>query len=261
VEQLHINEINILTNLGLSDKEAQIYLSAIETGGGTIAELAETAGIERTGIYYHIEKLLNQKLLKTIIKGKRTIYLPSDPNRLRKIADQQQKSFQNIFPAIEKKYSQKTSKSIIKYFEGEEEVNNFYAHVYEILKKLHPEEMIYILGTSYQTVAATSKNFLNYSPPLDRLDIQSRAILPLSRKVKNPQGLENHPYIITRYNLPPSELKFITDKYIFQSSVVITAKHIILYDWRNLIFSVTENKNNASTWRSFFEFTWDHLPK
>jgi predicted transcriptional regulator len=253
-------ELKILKNIGLSEKEAQIYLSAIETGGGTIADLAQAANIERTGIYYHIEKLLSQKLLKTVSRGKRTIYIPVNPDRLKKLADEQQQSFETLFPALQEKFSRQTGKSIIRYYEGEDEVNQFYSHVYEILKALQPpENLICILGTSFHTVSVSNSNFLDFKTPQNQINIRSKTIMPRSNKVENPQGLENHPYIITRYNLPPSELKFISDKYSFQSSVVITPKHIILYDWRNYVFSITENKNNATTWRSFFEFIWDNL--
>lgn len=261
MEHFHTSkDIQILSNLGLSEKEAQIYLSAVSTGGGTIADLAEAAQIERTGIYYHIQNLLDLKLIKTVSKGKRTLYLPSDPNRLKIIANKQQKAFEGLFPALEERYSRKASKSIIRNYEGEDQINPFYDDVYQIIKSLQPpDNTLSLLATSYYTVAKASKHFFDYSPPQERLDITSRAILPKSRKVKKAKGLENQPYIMTRYNLPPAELKFITDKYIYPSSVVILKNHIILYDWRNLNFSINENQNNAQTWQAFFNLVWDNI--
>lgn len=262
VKYLNENEeLKILSELGLDQKEALIYLAALETGGGTIAELALNCHIERTGIYYHIEKLLTSKLIKAVERGKRTYYLPSDPQRLKKIFEHKQQKFQDIFPGMEERFAKKTSKSIIKYYEGKEEADRFYDHVYTILKNLCPKEnTIYILGTSYQAATTFNKDFLDFTKPDRQINIKSKAIMPASQKSKHSEGLEAHPYIITRYNLPPAELKYISDKYQYPGSMVVTQNEVIMYDWRNFIFSITENKNSAATWRMFFEFIWDLLP-
>lgn len=254
-------KLKVLSDLGLEEKDALIYLAALEIGGGTISDLATYCHIERTGIYYHLEKLLASKLIKTVERGKRTYYLPADPQRLKKLFEHKQQKFQEIFPQMEEHFAKKMSKSIIRYYEGKDEVNRFYDHVYTILKNLGPEEnTIYILGNSYLTAAAFDKNFSNFKKPTERIDIKSRAIMPLSQKSKHPINLEDHPYIITRYNLPPAKLKYISNKYQYPGSIVVTKNQVIMYDWRNLIFSITENKNNVATWRMFFELIWDLLP-
>lgn len=261
MESIHNNrELFALKELGLHEKEALIYLAAISTGGATIADLAEAANIERTGIYYHIENLLEQKLLKTITQGKRTIYLPSDPDRLKKMSEERQKAFNNIFPGLEQRFSRQSGKSIFQYFEGKEEVSKFYDYVYRLLFNLKsPDNLIYVLGNSYKTATESNKEFLNFTPPAQKIDIITKAILPESQKSKKIEENVKDPYIVTRYNLPPAQLKYMSDKYKYPGSVVITGNKIIQYDFRNLIFSITENKNLAQTWRMFFELIWDHL--
>lgn len=254
------NELEILSELGLDHKEALIYLAALETGGGTVTDLATHCHIERTGIYYHLEKLLDSKLIKAVERGKRSFYLPSDPNRLKKIFEHKQQKFDEILPRMAERFAKKTSKSIIKYYEGKEEADRFYDQVYTLLKNLAPNEnIIYVLGSSYHTVLDSNADFANYQKPDGQIDIKTKAILPNSQRSKNPEGLKDHPYIVTRYNLPPAELKYIGDKYQYPGSMVVTERHVIMYDWRNLIFSITENKNSASTWRMFFDLVWDLL--
>jgi sugar-specific transcriptional regulator TrmB len=252
--------LKILSELGLDEKEALIYLSALEIGGGTITELAEHCHIERTGIYYHLEKLLSSKLIKAVVRGKRTYYLPSDPNRLKKIFDQKQANFDALFPKMEERFAKKTSKSIVQYYEGAEEVDHFYDRVYTMLKDLKPEEnLVYGLGSSFHEVLRSNAKFAEFEKPAEQINIKLKAILPKSQKSKNPKELEDHPYIVTRYNLPPAEIKYISDKYRYPGSMMVTENHVIMYDWRNLIFSITENKNSAETWRMFFELIWDSV--
>lgn len=249
-----------LMSLGLDDKEALTYLAALKTGGATIADLAESAKIERTVIYYHIDKLLSLKLLKTITRGKRTIYLPSDPERLKKIADYHQKEFNKIFPTLEEQFSSQTSKSVIEYFEGPEELNKFYARLYEILASLKPpENQIYVFGQSYRTPIKADKLFLDFTPPKEQINIKMKCILPKAQKSKNPAENAMDPYIVTRYNLPKAQLKYISDEYKYPGATVIMSDRVVLHDFRNYTFSIVVNQNLATTWRMLFEFIWNHL--
>lgn len=262
MENIHENkEIQNLLNLGLSQKEALIYLAALETGGGTITDLAQAVKIERTGIYYHLHRLLDLKLLKTITRGKRTIYLPSDPEKLKKIADRQQKEFLKIFPDLQEQFSRQTSKSVIEYFEGPEELNKFYDRLYEILTHLKPpENTIYVFGQSYRTAVNTNKLFLDFTPPKEQIDIKMKCILSESQRSPKPAENAMDPYIVSRYNLPKARLKYISDKYQYPGSTVIMSDRVVLHDFRNFTFSIVVNKNLATTWRMLFEFIWNHLP-
>ena len=86
-----------------------------------------------------------------------------------------------------------------------------------------------------------------------------RCILPLSQKARSPETNERDPYIVTRYNLPAAELKFIPDKYAYYAAVAIINDLICLFDYRNFSYSILENANVAKSWKAFFDFIWDHL--
>lgn len=254
-------ELEALENLGLSQKEALIYLSTLDLGSGTVSEIAANGEIERTGIYYHIDKLLELGLLRTATQGKRTSYLPADPENLKVMLKQKEKDLNKILPKLSEQFTHNTGKSIIEYFQGSEEMSKFYNRVYEIFQSLQPPtNEICIFGTSYRSAISTNKEFLNYSPPKEQIDVHLRTILPKSQKLLGPDGNAGDPYIVTRYNLPRSEIRFIDDKYTYPGSIVITHRHIIFYDRHNLFYSITENPNIAATWRMFFEFIWDRLP-
>jgi hypothetical protein len=83
-------------------------------------------------------------------------------------------------------------------------------------------------------------------------------ILPFSQKSKIQSENRMDPYIVERFNLPIAEKKYIKDKY-YPSPVVIVGCKIVLFDYMNSIFSISENQNVAATWRMFFEYIWDSL--
>jgi len=74
-----MNQSEILANIGLSDSESRVYLSALELGGSLHSALAEKAGIKRPTLYYEVlPSLLKKGLLAETIKGKRKYLVAQD---------------------------------------------------------------------------------------------------------------------------------------------------------------------------------------
>ena len=71
-----------LQNLGLSEKEAKIYLASLELGPETVQNIAKKAGINRPTTYLQIESLKEKGLISEFQRGKKTFYAPESPNRL-----------------------------------------------------------------------------------------------------------------------------------------------------------------------------------
>ena len=52
--------INQLQHLGLSDKEASVYMASLELGSDTVQEIAKRAEVKRANTYAVIEKLMSK---------------------------------------------------------------------------------------------------------------------------------------------------------------------------------------------------------
>ena len=249
-----------LEELGLSKLEALTYLSALDLGQGNISELAENAGIERTAIYYHIDRLLEMGLLQSVESGKRTLYLPADPQVLKDLLKHKTDQLSAIFPKIDHQYSIATSRSITEYYHGRDEVTKYYDRMYELLAKLSPpDNVIYVLGVSYHKVSTQHEVFMHYKRPNHQIDIVTKCILPRSQKSPDPAENLKDPYIIERFNMPAAELKYISDKYAYPAPLVIINDIVCLIDFSKYYFSIIENANIATTWRMFFDFIWANL--
>lgn len=255
-------EKSAIIEAGLEEKEALIYLAALKIGGGTISELAAAMHLERSGIYYHIDKLLGLGLLETISRGKHRVFLPADPINLKKMAQERQKRLDKIIPELSNLFARKMNRSITEYFQGKDDVDRFYNRVYELMTKLEPaDNEILVLGSSYKKVTSIYKKFSIYDQPKKQIDVRLKSILLKSEKSKGKDGNRRDPYIVTRYNLPDAEIKYMDDKYAYPGAIVMFTDWIVLLDYRNMTYSITENKNMAATWKMFFRFIWDNLPK
>ncbi|HSW88683.1 MAG TPA: helix-turn-helix domain-containing protein [Candidatus Saccharimonadales bacterium] len=96
--------LDFLEKLELSDLEAKLYLSLIESGPQTVRDLAKRAAIGRTTSYPYIDLLLEKGLIMKSVKGVHTYVIATSPEEsLRHIVDQKTKTIQSIqkeFPEV-----------------------------------------------------------------------------------------------------------------------------------------------------------------
>ena len=71
---------NHLQLLGLTDKEATVYIASLELGQSPITPLARKTRIPRTSLQYMLEKLQSLGLIQIVQRGSRRVYTPIPPN-------------------------------------------------------------------------------------------------------------------------------------------------------------------------------------
>lgn len=122
-----MNTKELLTELNLSDREATLYLALLENGQGTPTTLSQKTGLKRPTVYLDLESLRRKKLVGLSFKGKRTIYIPETPHRLRANIDEQRKTLDTLLPtltALEKK----GDKPQVRYFDDRKDIYRMWTH-------------------------------------------------------------------------------------------------------------------------------------
>ncbi|MDZ4385041.1 MAG: helix-turn-helix domain-containing protein, partial [Candidatus Moranbacteria bacterium] len=71
-----------LQEIGLNEKEARVYLSALELGQSTVQDIAKKALVNRATTYFVIESLMKSGLMSSFQKGKKQYFVAADPDRL-----------------------------------------------------------------------------------------------------------------------------------------------------------------------------------
>ena len=107
-----------LKHLGLSEKEALVYLSALALGPSPVQDISEKANVNRATTYVMIEMLAARGLMSTFEKEKRRYFIAESPDRLSSILRIQQKEleekqneFQKTLPALMELFQAESSKS------------------------------------------------------------------------------------------------------------------------------------------------------
>lgn len=117
-----------LEEIGLSDKEAKVYLALIEVDDESVLSLARRTLINRTTIYPVLQMLIRKGLVSETQKGVKTHYRAEPPERLesvlerRKIEiDEQVKRLAEVVPRL-RSQMKGGSKPVVKYYEGKQGV-------------------------------------------------------------------------------------------------------------------------------------------
>lgn len=119
--------IQELTNLGLKDKEAAVYLSCLELGPSPVQPIAKKAKVVRATTYVILDSLMNMGLVTKYKEGKKTLFSAETPRQLLRLLERQQEVIQekqydleSILPGLQMLTKAAGDKPSVRYFEGKE---------------------------------------------------------------------------------------------------------------------------------------------
>ncbi len=129
-----------LEEIGLSEKEAQVYLALLQVDNDSIQDIAKKTGINRTTVYPVLESLEKKGLVSEVQDGKKTNYQAAPPERLETFVERQKvvleersERLKDIIPQIKGIQREQGERPIIKFFEGRDGVVSAYEEFYESL--------------------------------------------------------------------------------------------------------------------------------
>jgi HTH-type transcriptional regulator, sugar sensing transcriptional regulator len=99
--------VSNIEDLGLSNKEARVYLACLRIGPSSVQNIADESGIKRVTTYVILESLVGLGLVSQTTKGKKTYFIAEDPINLERLIDrrqqelkEQKQNFNQILPEL-----------------------------------------------------------------------------------------------------------------------------------------------------------------
>ena len=158
-----------LEEIGLSEKESQIYLALLAVDSESIQDLAKRTGINRTTVYPVLEALEKKGLVSEVQKGKKTEYMAAPPERLetfierqKVILEERSERLKDIIPQIKSIQRESGEKPIIKYFEGREGAISAYEEFYEAVSVGEKEDGYFIYNRDLVEEVYTEKEMQRF---------------------------------------------------------------------------------------------------
>lgn len=243
--------IQELQHLGLDEKEAKVYLAALEFGPTTVAKLAQKSGIKRTSIYEFLPDMLARGILATTASGKRTLYTSINPRELNLLIEKQQKTLQDVIPELLLLAKKGPQKPKIRFFEGTEGLKQVWN---DTLNQPEGSEVLFIAVWG-ETFDVLPKSFLNkYILQRKQKNIKVRCIVPHDKDAvtgkKNDANELRETLIVPKKDLPiKTKLNIYGDKIA------------LLSFGDEKISLIIESQQIANMMRSIFNLLWSKLKK
>jgi len=115
-----------LEKIGFSEKEAKLYLAALELGRSNIQQLSRKSEIKRTTVYDIIESLKRKGFLVQAIKNKKVYFSAVDPRKLEDEMEEKSKITKKTVPQLLAIANAIDSKPKINFFEGWNGIKEIY---------------------------------------------------------------------------------------------------------------------------------------
>lgn len=234
--------LDILTDLGMTRKEAKLYLACLEIGSGTVMKISRKSGISRGSTYDILEEMLDKGLVSKIHKDKHMLFTAVDPEVIQKRFQSNVRNFELAMPELTGLFH-KHSRPRVRYFEGIEGIKR----VYEDTLTATTDILNYANSKEIRIHWPTYDN--DYVKKRIEKDIYLKGIAPddnYGKKVKKEDGASLRQTKL----LPEKEYKFTNEINIYDNKVAITSFG------NELVGVIIESKEISDTQRDIFKMAW-----
>ncbi len=239
-----------IIEFGLDDKESKVFLAAMELGGENVFAIAKKANINRVATYEALESLIKKGLVSTFIKGKRTYYSATEPDRLKHLLQLEKQELTNrenvlsrLMPELKSLYNVSSSaKPKVMYYEGKAGIETIHD---DILKSTDKTIRLIFLYDSAQKVF-TKKEMEEYGEARIKKGLKVKSLAVIKDK-----NIDIH----TSYkNVERGYIKY--NDFPMDSDITVYGNRLAFISLNELFGVIIENKEFAKTMRSFFDLAW-----
>lgn len=237
-----------LKQIGLSDKEAKVYLASLELGKASVQDIAKKAGVNRTTAYIMIESLIKRSLLYTAKNGKRLAYVAENPEKILELIQLRKKDFEEneqdiiaILPELKSIYNLGPEKPRIRFFEGKDVAKEIFNDILQT--RPHSIDEVY------------SADYLRDVFSKEESEAIHQQMITEKIKQRTLYTRKEGPYETA---LSGSEERFLPqDKFPVPANIIIYDKKIALIALRGkLIGVIVESEEISRTMQTMFQLAW-----
>lgn len=246
--------IKTLGKIGLSNKQANVYLALLGLGEAKITDIAKQANLKRPTVYLIIEELELLGLVSKIIKGKQKIYSAAHPKRISELLEFRKNQFQELLPNLLSTYGSASGQPKVQMLEGLEGIKQAYREAINMLPKKNTEQL-WISNIS---------SFLERFPDIISEYVRTLNKFPKSkiREILFGKKPADKYFGETKINQRPNhQIKHLDDKNIGgETDQLITENRIVFFSFSPKPFAlIIESEELAKTQKFLFENIWSTI--
>ncbi|MAH07121.1 hypothetical protein CMI38_02630 [Candidatus Pacearchaeota archaeon] len=230
--------IRKLKEIGLSERESELYVALLKRGSSKGGELSKTLAMDRTHTYNILNNLINKGLVSFALKEKKTFFEANSPRNLFNQIKKKEQIIKSILPDLEALEIKRSEKSNITILEGKAGLRTLLRELFE--SKIKEIQVFGGTGESYK--------FLEY----EMGHVEKKTLL-LGMHGKIITGSKLAGKLFTR--LPNFDIKYIEEMTDTSTMIFGDKVSINVFDDRPFIILI-ENKSVAQSYKKYFEYLW-----
>lgn len=238
----------VLTKIGLSDKESAVYIALIELGPSTVSELSRKTGLHRPALYKIVPELQTKGLVSTSPKGKLRQYVAESPEKLNALVDTTRKSVASMIPELKSLFQTQYSKPTVKLLEGRQGIMFV---LNDLATSLQHKEVYYRYSAISEEMFDKNDYYLppHYAETMQRKDVECCLIMGENIEKKLPSFLW-----LDVKTVP--EKKDLFDHNISQ---IIYADKVAFIDYNTETALIIENRILSGFQKKLFKLLYEKL--
>ncbi len=244
-----------LQSVGLTDKQARVYVSALFLGASSAQKIAQQAEVNRATTYVILDELAEMGLVSQSTEDKKTVFVAEPPEALGRYLEAQKASLEtkkaelkDLLPELKQSSRAEADEApVVRFYRGLEGINTTAA---DARRKARPGSVMYTMSNYDEVVKFFPDVFK--TGPKNRLKkkISSKVIYSYSSTLPSDPALKRETLRI------PEPIK--ADVTLYEDRA-----HLVTYgqDGAQLTGVIIESKDIVGVLRQLFEMAWSKQKK
>lgn len=241
-----------LESLGLTDKQARVYVSNSFLGPTSVQKISRQSGVNRATTYVILEELKDLGLVSQSTQKNKTVFIAEEPVSLGRLLDKQEQVIKvkkdellRVLPALRHiTHGEAKDAPVVRFYQGIEAAKSMRA---ELRRGSRPGDTIYLLSNVDKAIKIepnvleeSSKSRLKKRLPLQAIYSYRKGVVESSPKLKR-ETIKLDKEIKANINIYPNKASFLTYNETKPMGVLVESLEIV------------------GALRQLFETAWDAL--
>ncbi|MCX6808428.1 MAG: hypothetical protein NTW50_02055 [Candidatus Berkelbacteria bacterium] len=248
----------LLVDLGLTEKEAKIYETLLDTGQQGIKKLLESTPYKRGDLYNILYSLRDKGIIEQTLRNRRIEFRALHPQTLINFLNRKKENIKTAEVSLEAQmanlitdYSLFATKPTVSYFEGIEGLEK----IYTLLNTSCRKDILLIRSIYDDDTKEEIELIGSQFKKQIKLGIKTKALTPKDENALETYWQNDKKYLIERR---------IVERYKFSlpAQIMVWGNSVAICSMRKTgVSTLIEDKDIAQTFKIIFEYIWDSTEK
>ncbi len=232
-----------LTEFGLSNTEAKVYLALVQLNRSQAGNITKESGVNRTNVYDALERLIEKGLVSYVTENNKKVFEAVSPERFKLVVEEKQEKLLNVIKQLKEKSSEKKQDESATILRGKNGVKS----VYDDVLKEKKEVVVYGAQSKFKDMFPFYQEHWNKK----RAELGIKLRIIWSEKVRG-----------QRKELRLLKKRFLPDSYDFPSTTMIYGDKVATIVWTETPFAfVIKSKEAVKSSLNYFNLLWGTAKK